>query len=75
MNTRNATALLQLAGPKVGNEVAKLVRELKRLAGVARVAPSGKIPRLLRINYDPKVIAIQALFHHTRRSWTGARLV
>jgi len=30
---------------------------------------------LLRINYDPKVIAIQALFQYARRSWTGARLV
>jgi hypothetical protein len=75
MNVRNATALLQLAGPRIGSEVSKIIRELARIGGVKAVAPSGKIPRLLRISYDPKVVAIRALFQYTRRTWAGARLV
>lgn len=75
MENRAQNALLHLAGPTVGNEIRKLVRELVRLAGVRNVAPSTKIPRLLSINYDPDVIHAQTLVHYARRGWLGARLV
>ena len=75
MTTRIAKALLHLASPMAGNEVRKLVRDLTRFAGVARVLASTKVPRLLAINYDPNVIQVHTLVSYVRRGWTGARLV
>ena len=75
MKTNVAKALLHLAGPMAGNEVRKLVRDLARFAGVARVMASTKVPRLLAINYDPNVIQVHTLVSYVRRGWTGARLV
>jgi hypothetical protein len=75
METRIVKALLTLASPRVGNEVRKLVRELARVAGVRRVAPSTKLPRLLSVSYDPRVIPAETLVHYVRRDWAGARLV
>ena len=75
MNARLSNALLHLAGPRVGNEVRKLVRELKRLAGVVRVVPSTKVPRLRSINYDPRMVQAHAIVQYVRRGWTGTRLV
>jgi len=51
------------------------VRELKRLAGVVRVVPSTKVPRLLSINYDPRMVQARAIVQYVRRGWTGTRLV
>jgi len=75
MKTPIARALLSLASPRVGNEVRKLVRELARVAGVRRVAPSTKVPRLLSVSYDPRVTQAKTLVHYVRRDWAGARLV
>ena len=75
MEKRNANALLHLASPSVGNDVRRLIRDLAALAGVARVAPRTRVPRLLLIDYDPTVIAVRTLLAHARRSWTAARLV
>ena len=75
MESRIARTRLQLAGPRVGNELRKLVRELLRLGGVRSVAPSAKIPRLLSIKYDPKVIQAKTLVQYVRRGWARAILV
>ena len=75
MKARIAQALLQLAAPQRGSEIRKLVRELARVSGVRRVAPSTTIPRLLSISFDPKVTQAQTLVHYVKRRWDGARLV
>ena len=66
---------MQLASPRVGNEVRKVIRELARVTGVRRVASGAKVPRLLTIDYDPKVIQAAVLLHYVRRGWAAARLV
>jgi hypothetical protein len=75
MNKRNANVLLHLAKPAVGNEVREVLRELATVAGVARIAPSAKVPRLLMIDYDPAVVAAATLVGHARRRWAAAQLV
>lgn len=75
MNKRNANALLHLARPAVGSEVREVLHELAALAGVEHIAPGAKLPPLLRIDYDPEVIALPALVGHARRRWAGAQLV
>jgi len=75
MESRIAKTLLQLARPQVGQEIGKLIRELLRLAGVRGVAPIAKIPRLLSIKFDPKLIQGETLVRFVRRGWAGARLV
>jgi hypothetical protein len=75
MKRRIATALLQVARPTVGSEVRKLIRELGRLYGVARVSPSATLSRLLSIDYDPTAIAPRTLVAHARRGWTAVQLV
>jgi hypothetical protein len=75
MNKRNANVLLHLAKPAVGNEVREVLRELATVAGVARIAPSAKVPRLLMIDYDPEVVAAATLVGHARRRWAAAQLV
>jgi hypothetical protein len=72
---RNANVLLHLASPSVGNDVRRLVRELAALAGVARVVPRARVPRLLSIDYDPTAIAVRTLVGHARRGWAAAQLV
>jgi hypothetical protein len=75
MNKRNANVLLHLARPAAGNEVRDILRELGGIAGVARIAPSAKMPRLLMIDYDPEVVAASTLVGHARRRWAAAQLV
>ena len=75
MEGRIAKTLVQIAAPRAGNEVRKLLRGLARVAGIHRIVPMTKIPRLLSINYDPKVIQPTTLVQYIRRSWAGARLV
>jgi len=75
MNKRNANVLLHLASPAVGNEVRDVLRELATLAGVERIAPSAKVPRLLMIDYDPETIAATTHVSHARRRWAAAQLV
>ena len=53
MEKRNVNVLLHLARPGVGNDIRALIRDLTRLAGVARVAPGSRASNLLRIDYDP----------------------
>ena len=74
MENRLAKVLLHLAGPTIGNDVRGLVRELAALAGVARVAPGSRVPRLLLVDYDPAVISVRSLLACARRGWTAARL-
>jgi hypothetical protein len=74
MKVRHAKVLLHLAGPTIGNDVRRLVRELAALAGVARVVPGARVPRLLHIDYDPAVIGARSLLACARRGWTAARL-
>jgi hypothetical protein len=75
MIKRNANVLLHLARPAAGNEVRDVLRELAAVAGVARIAPSAKVPRLLMIDYDPEVVAAATLVGHARRRWAAAQLV
>jgi hypothetical protein len=75
MKKRSANVLLHLASPIVGNEIRDVLRELAALAGVERIAPSAKVPRLLMIDYDPEVIAAPTLVGHARRRWAAAQLV
>jgi hypothetical protein len=75
MKAHEARALLHVAGPFVGNEVRKLVRELARIGGVQHVAPSIAIHRQISINYDPNVVQAQTIANYVRRRWAGARLV
>jgi hypothetical protein len=75
MKKRSANVLLHLASPVVGNEIRDVLRELAALAGVERIAPSAKVPRLLMIDYDPEVIAAPTLVGHARRRWAAAQLV
>jgi len=75
MERRIAKTLVQLAAPRAGNEFRKLVHGLARIAGIHRIVPMTKIPRLLSVDYDPNVIQPNTLVHYIRRSWAGARLV
>ena len=75
MKERNAKVLLQLSRPRVGHDVRRLIRELTSLAGVARVVPAAWLPRMILINYDPKVIAIVTLLALAKRGWNAARLI
>jgi len=75
MKKRNANVLLHLANPAVGNEVREVLRGLATVAGVARIAPSAKVPRLLMIDYDPGVVAASTLVGHARRRSAAAQLV
>jgi hypothetical protein len=75
MERRIAKTLVQLAAPRAGNEVRKLVRGLARIAGIHRIVPMTKIPRLLSVDYDPNVIQPNTLVQYIRRGWAGARLV
>jgi hypothetical protein len=71
----NANVLVHLAGPVVGSEVGDVVRELASVAGVARVRPGAKLPKLLLIDYDPAVIGAQSLIARVQRRFAAARLV
>ena len=71
----NANVLVHLAGPVAGSEVRDVVRELASVAGVARVRPGAKLPKLLLIDYDPAVIGAQSLIARVRRRFAAARLV
>jgi hypothetical protein len=75
MNKRKANVLLHLSRPAAGNEVREVLRELASIAGVERVAPSAKLPRLLLIDYDPEVVTAPTLVGHARRRWAAAQLV
>jgi hypothetical protein len=75
MTKDHAKALLHLARPSVGNDVRRLLREFAGLAGVSRVVPLSRIPRLLVIDYDPSVIALRTLLARARSGWSAARLV
>jgi hypothetical protein len=75
MKLRFARILMQLASPRVGTEFRKAIREITRIGGVRRVASSSRIPRLLSIDYNPRVTRASALVQFVRRSWAGARLV
>jgi hypothetical protein len=75
MNKHNANVLLHLAKPAVGDEVRDVLRDLAAVAGVARIAPGAKVPRLLMIDYDPGVVTAATLVGHARRRWAGAQLV
>jgi len=50
------------------------VRDLSRIAGVTRVRPGAKLPKLLLVDYNPAVVAAQSLVALARRRWTAARL-
>lgn len=75
MEHRSVNVLMHLAGPIVGAEIRDIVRDLSRIAGVVRVRPGAKLAKLLRVDYDPAVIAAQSLVAHARRRWTAAQLV
>jgi hypothetical protein len=75
MANHHAKALLHLARPSVGSDVRALLREFAGLAGVFRVVPLSKIPRLLAIDYDPRVIGVRTVLARARRGWSAARLV
>ncbi|HTO48437.1 MAG TPA: hypothetical protein VML91_12435 [Burkholderiales bacterium] len=71
METRNASVLMHLARPVVSAEI----REIVRVAGVARVRPGAKLPKLLLVDYDPAVVAAQSLVAHARRRSTATQLI
>ena len=75
MATRIAKVLMHIAGPIVGAEIREIVRDLSRVAGVARVRPGAKLPKLLLIDYDPAMIDAQSLVALARRRWTAAQLL
>jgi hypothetical protein len=75
MEKRYSKLLLHLASPTIGSDVRGLVRALAALAGVARVVPGSRVPRLLFIDYDPTVIGARSLLAYAQRRWTAARLV
>lgn len=75
MKQRSANILLRLARPCVAHDVRRAVRELTSLAGVARLVPAAWLPRMILINYDPKVIAIVTLLALAKRGWNAARLI
>lgn len=70
-----ASVLLHLSQPTAGTEVRRLIHELRRLAGVAHVAPGSTVPRLILIDYDPRLISAENLVAQTRRFFFAARLV
>jgi hypothetical protein len=75
METRYANVLMHLAGPMVGAEIREVVRDLAAVAGVERVRPGAKLPKLLLVDYNPAIVAAQSLLAHARRRWTAAQLV
>ena len=54
MATRIANVLMHIAGPIVGAEIREIVRDLSRVAGVARVRPGAKLPKLLLDRLRPR---------------------
>jgi len=75
MEKRTANVLLHLAGPIVGAEIGEVARDLAAIAGVARVRPGAKLPKLLLVDYDPAVVGAQSLVAHARRRWSAVQLV
>ncbi len=73
MEKRNVNVLLHLGRPSVGNDIRSLIRDLTRLAGVARVAPGSRASNLLRIDYDPARISMRTLLARARRGWSVVR--
>ena len=75
MEPRNANVLMHLAGPIVGAEIREIVRELAQAPGVERVRPGAKLPKLLLVDYNPAMVAAQALVALARRRWPATQLV
>jgi hypothetical protein len=75
MKKRNGSIVLYVGNPSVGNDVSGLMRELAALDGIRRVVPLSKVPRLLVVEYDQRVIAARTLLAYARLGWATARLV
>jgi hypothetical protein len=75
MDKRGSILVLSVARPAAGNDVPRLIRELRALDGVARVEPMSTPPRLLRVEHDRSVIAVRALLARARRAWRIVRVV
>ena len=69
MEKRNVNVLLHLARPSVGNDIRALIRDLTRLAGVARVAPGCAFdPAQDRLHHPG--ISMRTLLARARRGWS-----
>jgi hypothetical protein len=75
MEQCHGNLFLYLASPAVGNDVNGLIRELAALDGICRVVPMSRFCRLLRVDYDRRVIAVWTLVNHVQRGWSAARPV
>src|SRR5262244_1365275 len=69
MRTPTVELALHISSPVRGGDVRHLVRELSRLAGVIRVAPTARFSRLLLIAYDPRHVEAGTFVERAAQYW------
>ncbi len=75
MSTHTADVVVHVAGARQGATWQDMQDALRGLTGVTEVQPSGKLPGLVLVAYDPEVISAQAILHGVERYGERARLI
>jgi hypothetical protein len=75
MRTPTVELALHVSGPARGGDLRNLVRELSRLAGVVRVAPTARFSRLLLIVYDPRMAEAGTFVERAARYWRRTQIM
>ena len=70
-----ANVLMHFAAHLDDRQVEDARAALAAVAGVARVEPGRKLPQLLLVDYDPRVVSAQALIDAVRHRGLAPRLV
>lgn len=71
----HANVLMHFAARLDEHQVDDVRAALAAVAGVARVEPGRKLPQLLLVDYDPRVVSAQALIDAVRHRGLTPRLV
>jgi len=75
MSTHTADVVVHVTGARQNATWLDMQAALRGLTGVTKVQPSGHIPGLVLIAYDPEVISAQAILHGVERYGERARLI
>jgi len=72
---KHANVLMHFAARLDDQQVDDARAALAAVAGVARVEPSRKLPQLLLVDYDPRVVSAQALLDAVRHRGLAPQLI
>jgi len=75
MNTHTADVVVHVTGPRQGATWQEMQTALRGLTGVTEVQPSGRVPGLVLVAYDPEVISAQAILNGVEHYGEHARLI